>query len=297
VSKQANTSRIVSSGAYLLFYRRRSDKPLGGPRFQEISDLYSKSRANSDDESDSGEGQRLAGDSSPHGSSSALTGVGAAHQPASGSLGGAQMTRSQGVPIANMIESQTINPADLETPPSYGTHVEDMQLQTSDHNMQDIEDEGVVMEMEDNVFHDVDATRNPPDPDWNFDHLKPSKMRTSGANSMEMNDDNDSDMVAHNSSAGASSIAGRLEEFADAEADEDEWDPRDHVIPDMDEDQEAANVGLRADILDYNDQQEHMGLSTVNVNEVPAEHDLEDDEEEATEIRVEEDEVLGLKMD
>ncbi|SPQ22937.1 de57be69-df5e-4200-ad4d-8e6e50567eb8 [Thermothielavioides terrestris] len=54
VSKLTDTSRVVSSAAYLLFYRRRSEVPLGGPRFQEIFDRY-----NNPDEamSDSGEGQ------------------------------------------------------------------------------------------------------------------------------------------------------------------------------------------------------------------------------------------------
>lgn len=68
---------MVTSAAYLLFYRRRSDVPLGGPKFQEIIDRYDRQTQETSD-SDSGEGQRLGHGSSPRGSSSALqTGAGA----------------------------------------------------------------------------------------------------------------------------------------------------------------------------------------------------------------------------
>ena len=36
VSRVSNTSSVVSAAAYLLFYRRRSSEPLGGPRFHQI---------------------------------------------------------------------------------------------------------------------------------------------------------------------------------------------------------------------------------------------------------------------
>ncbi|KAL2164269.1 hypothetical protein VTH06DRAFT_3485 [Thermothelomyces fergusii] len=78
VSKQKDTSRVVTSAAYLLFYRRRSKVPLGGPRFQEISDRFNQA-ALRDDASDSGEGERLGQGSSQRGSPSALTGAGPAH--------------------------------------------------------------------------------------------------------------------------------------------------------------------------------------------------------------------------
>ncbi|KAL2170558.1 hypothetical protein VTG60DRAFT_4666 [Thermothelomyces hinnuleus] len=77
VSKQKDTSRVVTSAAYLLFYRRRSKVPLGGPRFQEIFDRFNQS-ALRDDASDSGEGERLGQGSSQRGSPSALTGAGPA---------------------------------------------------------------------------------------------------------------------------------------------------------------------------------------------------------------------------
>lgn len=79
----------MTSSAYLLFYRRRSDRPLGGPALQEISDSFRRQLDDPDSQSDSraqspsGEGRRLGG-SSRNGSSSALTGVGAAHQAGGG---------------------------------------------------------------------------------------------------------------------------------------------------------------------------------------------------------------------
>lgn len=40
----------ITSAAYLLFYRRRSSGPLGGPRFKEIFDKFDKEADHSDDE-------------------------------------------------------------------------------------------------------------------------------------------------------------------------------------------------------------------------------------------------------
>ncbi|OTB08608.1 hypothetical protein M426DRAFT_262093 [Hypoxylon sp. CI-4A] len=68
---RASVDKIVDASAYLLFYRRRSEQPLGGPRFQRILEKFA------DPDSDSGEDQRLGEGSSRNGSSGALQGVGA----------------------------------------------------------------------------------------------------------------------------------------------------------------------------------------------------------------------------
>ncbi|KAF3063859.1 putative ubiquitin carboxyl-terminal hydrolase 12 [Daldinia childiae] len=82
---RASPDRIVDSSAYLLFYRRRSEIPLGGPRFQQILEKFQDD--GSDGElPDSGEDQRLGGGFSQTGSSSALQGAGATHPR--GSTGG-----------------------------------------------------------------------------------------------------------------------------------------------------------------------------------------------------------------
>ncbi|XDG00718.1 hypothetical protein ABKA04_000333 [Annulohypoxylon sp. FPYF3050] len=73
----SSADRIVDPSAYLLFYRRRSEIPLGGPRFQQILDRFEDDASDSD-LPDSGEGQGLDEGFSPSiGSSSALKGAGA----------------------------------------------------------------------------------------------------------------------------------------------------------------------------------------------------------------------------
>jgi ubiquitin carboxyl-terminal hydrolase 4/11 len=98
VSKAINPSKVISTAAYLLFYRRRSETPLGGQLLQEITEA--STRADSEDNQDdsrtgspSGEGRRLV-DSSRNGSTSALAGVGAVHQAGDGGLRAGLQVRS-----------------------------------------------------------------------------------------------------------------------------------------------------------------------------------------------------------
>ncbi|KAI1752363.1 hypothetical protein F4782DRAFT_540347 [Xylaria castorea] len=76
VSK-TTTDRIVDSSAYMLFYRRRSDVPLGGHNLHRVLERFV------DDEDDEmsglGEGRRLGEGFSLNGSSSALQGAGVSH--------------------------------------------------------------------------------------------------------------------------------------------------------------------------------------------------------------------------
>lgn len=89
---------MVTSAAYLLFYRRRSDHYLGGPFLERIvntanhpdSESHPASRALSP----AGEGERL-GASSRNGSSSALLGVGAAHQAGGGGFADGNRARNE----------------------------------------------------------------------------------------------------------------------------------------------------------------------------------------------------------
>ncbi|OTA95793.1 hypothetical protein M434DRAFT_9452 [Hypoxylon sp. CO27-5] len=73
---RTSPDRIVDSSAYLLFYRRRSDMPLGGPRFRQILDKFVDDSSDSE-QPDSGEDQRLDEGFSQNGSSSALQEAGA----------------------------------------------------------------------------------------------------------------------------------------------------------------------------------------------------------------------------
>ncbi|KAI1769964.1 UCH-domain-containing protein [Hypoxylon cercidicola] len=80
------TGSMVDATAYLLFYRRRSEIPLGGPRMQKILEQFADH--DTDNESaNAGEGQRLGEGFSQNGSSSALQGAGATrlHGKAGGS--------------------------------------------------------------------------------------------------------------------------------------------------------------------------------------------------------------------
>ncbi|PWY74367.1 UCH-domain-containing protein [Aspergillus heteromorphus CBS 117.55] len=122
VSKAIDPEAVVTSSAYLLFYRRRSERPLGGKVLEEVTDA--STRPNSDSESltesrcpsPSGEGRRLGG-SSRLGSSSALTGAGAAHQSGDGGL-------QTGIPAKNDDDDD-----DDDAPPEYSSRQEGMDFE------------------------------------------------------------------------------------------------------------------------------------------------------------------------
>ncbi|KAI9376075.1 hypothetical protein BJX61DRAFT_491973 [Aspergillus egyptiacus] len=112
VSKPIDPKSVITSSAYLLFYRRRSDRPLGGKILEEITESSTRAGSESGGESrgqsPSGEGRRLGG-SSRNGSSSALAGVGAAHQLGDG-----------GMRIGTTKNRDEDNPPEYSNSPSYG---------------------------------------------------------------------------------------------------------------------------------------------------------------------------------
>ncbi len=313
VSEQKDTSRIVSAGAYLLFYRRRSETPLGGPRFKEIVDRYNNPPEPLEDENESGEDQRLVADSSLRGSSSALTGVGVAHQAAGGS-GGVAMTRSVN-PLASggvALQNQTtINPADLDKPPSYEAVLEDDEaapLMARDAVMNDglevhngLEDEGIDMNMSYNNFN---SSRNAGhllgSNTWTFSNLQnldtasSTMANPSGRNSdIDLDEiDNRSDLVQNNSSASEGLRERRVEDFGNTEPDEDWEEP--NPIPDVSEQDQMAIMGLHGDLLAQVSRKRFGEMDVEMEVKVPPNLD-EEIEEEAAEIHVEEGE--GLKMD
>lgn len=84
-----NPQTMIAASAYLLFYRRRSERPLGNKELQELVEAYKnppggESGTSSPSQSPTGDGQRL-GDSSRNGSSSALGGAGVAPRAGNGS--------------------------------------------------------------------------------------------------------------------------------------------------------------------------------------------------------------------
>lgn len=87
-SRRNDPQRVVTSAAYLLFYRRRASGVLGGPFFERLlsgTESGPTSQPSSRTVSPSGEGQRL-DDSSRTGSSSAFQEAGATHQAGGGGL-------------------------------------------------------------------------------------------------------------------------------------------------------------------------------------------------------------------
>ncbi|KAK0127462.1 CSN-associated deubiquitinating enzyme Ubp12 [Cadophora gregata f. sp. sojae] len=226
VAKQKDLSRIVSSSAYLLFYRRRSDIPLGGPRIAQIVRDFDNdlSQGSDDDASDSGEGKGLVGNSSLHGSSSALIGVGAA--------------RHQQIPGFPGEQMMTIDPSTLsQVPePGYGSGA----LQPSIE-----EDEGIDMRDErPPAYNESEWGKN------GFSNLKnldrQGYNQNSRAGSIAASDD-----VNHGSSPDRTSLDGRLNEFANADAEGDDGpfiDPS--PVPDMDDTDIANTVALQHDIYD-----------------------------------------------
>ncbi|KAL2064140.1 hypothetical protein VTL71DRAFT_4634 [Oculimacula yallundae] len=286
VTKAKDLSRIVSSSAYLLFYRRRSEVPLGGPRFKDIRARSSSPQASDDDMSDSGEGKGLVGNSSLLGSSSALTGVGAArHQLSRGSPGE---------------QAKTIDPSALEKLPYY---------ETSYENMEGLNSLGAPLQPSIELDEGIDMNDELPPL---YPSNQPSKWSTQGFKSLDnleeleafaprfgtgtnamvsrAGSDAGSDNVNHGSSPDQDSIDGRLQDFNNAEAEGDDGafiDPS--PVPDMDDDGIASSVALQYDLLEgLNAQSMQYGGAEFSVRAVD-EESLEVDDEPVTEIHLKED--------
>jgi ubiquitin carboxyl-terminal hydrolase 4/11/15 len=280
-----------------LFYRRRSEVPLGGPRFKAILDQYDNHVDPSEDDiAESGEDQGLVANSSLRGSSSALTGVGAAHRrPNLGLVDGAEM--------------MTVNPVELEGLPAYREHeledgapllVRDADMNEGLQLQESIEDEGIDMSLGYNSIGT--GSRGILSSTWNFEglgHNPRSHMISGTASDMDLNDpselsglaDDRSDIVQHDSSASQDSLRNRLQDFENAlpEGDEGAWEEP-SPVPDVDEDDQMDILALHDDL-----RAQRGGAMLRPEFEVPAEQEGEEVEEPATEIHVEEGE--GLRMD
>ncbi|RAL13841.1 putative ubiquitin-specific protease UBP12 [Aspergillus homomorphus CBS 101889] len=178
VSRPLDPQSVVTPSAYLLFYRRRSERPLGGKVLGEITEASTRPGSDADSQSESrgqspsGEGRRLGG-SSRNGSSSALTGVGAAHQLGDGGLRTGTRTKS----------------GDEDSPPEYSS----LGKTTRQEGM-DFEDEEFGPVPQPSPFRHADP------PSWSFSHISDahgsSQMTTAQRGSIsdddDLPDDNDS---------------------------------------------------------------------------------------------------------
>lgn len=193
VSSKTEPSSVVTSAAYLLFYRRRSDPehPLGGARLQEAlreadnNDTTADSETAQDSRDSSpmtGEGRRL-GDSSHNGLSSALQ-VGHGRRVGAGPGGsgleeGNQRTRGL-LAATDSPPSLTLGPAassggeqDQDFPPGYDASAMDDSM--IDEGVADVG----------NVYHRWQVHTQP----WSFQNL-PSTQRAPANSEDEMFGDN-----------------------------------------------------------------------------------------------------------
>ena len=208
VSRRPDPQRVVTNAAYLLFYRRRSTQPLGGPNFELFKNPEtnpSESQPTSRATSQAGEGKRLDG-SSRNGSSSALRGVGAAHQAGGGG------SAAEGVTIAPM---RTGVDDDL---PAYSV---------SDPNTTTLDPRGLNMETDLEEDEGISMAPGPlnyisPRSHWSFDRLNYGENEQITA--APHTSDNDEDLFAGDNSstkaAGSSFSNGDGDRMLDFQTDE-----------------------------------------------------------------------------
>jgi ubiquitin carboxyl-terminal hydrolase 4/11/15 len=298
VSEVKDVKRVVSSAAYLLFYRRRSDHMLGGPKLQELINENTENgepESSEDDELESGEGQGLDAKSSLRGSSSALTGVGAAHRAASGSG------------IGTGTNKTTVDPQELDALPAYqaheteddGAHLlrEDAEMNSGLGIRTSIEDdEGIGMEYNQDRTGFNSANQGST---WNWGQLDGplinrqfNRVSRSGSeidcNANSGFDTAGSDVVQHDSSADADSLRGRIEDFDNAIPMDDDGvmfeDPS--PVPDVDDENQVDTLALHRDLIANRQPQFQVHAP-----------DDEENDEPAAEIHLDASDDLELKMD
>ena len=187
VSRRPDAQKVVTNAAYLLFYRRRSDQHLGGPNFKWLSTSESNTseyQPTSRAASQAGEGKRL-DDSSRNGSSSALRGVGAAHQAGGGG------SEAEGVMIGPM---RTGVDDDL---PAYSENDPHAPMSTLDPR-------GLNMELDMEEDEAISMAPGPlnyvsPRSDWSFDRLNDGEHEQITA--APHTSDNDEDLFAGDNSS------------------------------------------------------------------------------------------------
>ncbi|KAL6716978.1 hypothetical protein ACLMJK_004891 [Lecanora helva] len=199
VTRCDNPQAVVTTAAYLLFYRRRSSTSLGGPFFEQFmttpNNLDCNSQPNSRLASPAGEGKRLDG-SSRNGSSSALRGVGAAHQAGDGgSLDGTGVLRvRKGIDDDDPVDSL---PAYSMRDPRGTLNPRDLHEQTLE-SMEMDEDEGIGLDDEPRMGWTGPLQYE--NPTWAFGSNGRAPVQNSPRVSGEDGDAPEEDLFADNSS-------------------------------------------------------------------------------------------------
>lgn len=271
VSKRS-PQQTVSNAAYLLFYRRRSDQPLGGPSFQKIIEEAYRQRdspASSRTSSPAGDDQRL-DTSSRGGSSSASQGVGAGRQEPTDLASG----------VAGITQDEEELPAYSKLYPGTGVPALTM---TGTDNM-DV-DEGIDTSSLDQVVGPFSEN-----PGWGFDNqpvINPilTAPQASPGSSDEEIMDGVSDKAADGSSGNLSDRSDRMADFADD--DDDDGTLGDSFSNTMDphslSDSPFADMALGSD---------SDGLH-VQAPAIRDDEDVEDEDGPVAEVHVEQEEGLS----
>lgn len=226
VSKRSNPeTAVVTSAAYLLFYRRRAPQPLGGPFFEQIfasgvTDTPSESQADSRSTSPAGEGKRLDAASSRNGSSSVLQRLGAAHQAPGSSAGEAGVDRMG----RDMDE-------DL---PAYSAHDPRRGIGAGLGSGAVIDEDEAIGDMDEIAMHGDHAHDFSNNPQWSFGLLN---QNTGRGNSPEPNENLfDDDEAEADSNRNGSNLSAedrdRMLDFEDEPGTaQGDWTPPQDIVP------------------------------------------------------------------
>ncbi|KAF2732115.1 UCH-domain-containing protein [Polyplosphaeria fusca] len=233
VSSRRDPASVVTSSAYLLFYRRRASHPLGPPYLQKLTDVYMDPTSDDADDSDeaksrnaspSGNGSRL-GDSSRNGSSSGGAAAAGALRGAGSALAANRAQNGAAAGTADADEDEI----DDTLPPAY--------------------DEGYGGD-EDDTINTVDIhtlyaplfqqARNLPSPQWNFSSIDQTQEED------DVYDETASNAPNMGSRAGDDLDNRMLEDFGDEPMHPGMGTPQleDEGIPDLLDDEPAAEIRL-----------------------------------------------------
>lgn len=199
---KSNTQQVVTAAAYLLFYRRREDHPLGGPILTELLEAANTTADSEETQQhgsrepspQSGEGRRL-GDSSHNGSSSAFR-AGQAHRVGDGgsaitktmtSRGTAGVLLEDGSPLKSV---EMTNNDDDELPPYNSASPNGMSQHFTRNMSEGFEhDEGIDTSMDNAPIYGPRAPWQQHNHGWSFGSIKQIGLVPPGSPDPDMQDE------------------------------------------------------------------------------------------------------------
>ncbi|KAI1375036.1 UCH-domain-containing protein [Hypoxylon crocopeplum] len=281
---RASPDRIVDPSAYLLFYRRQSEIPLGGPRFQQILEKFMDPDSSDSELPNSGEGQRLDEGSSQNGSSSALQGAEATRL-----LGKAGGNSTMDFVLSNadnrwdLGEIRSVNDV-LHADPSQGVH-------------QSIEEDEAI-DMTDDTTRSTGFQPLTSSNSWNFSNLKNNEYTDLEQAPSESPFDSGaaSDEAQHDSSGDERVLSPRNPEF-EPELDLDFPGVSEYELPPQAESDPPAYTEPSPPSYQgvvNRDEMQQIWNQGDEIHEVPPQAEADEDSEDATEIHLDENDKLKL---